>query len=135
MRVHGSAATNRSAVAIRVGLVAVVQVVVVRKFFVCGNIANCPDPDPAPDLVSFAVGIAGVIDEHCGAVAIDHNFAVTQSKKIGGRRVLILLISGFLADARASVLHHPGSRFDGRGGVTAGSVNGGGANDEAHRIQ
>jgi hypothetical protein len=132
--IHCSAATYGAAVAICIVFVAVVEVVIVGKFFVCLNIADGLDPDPAPLLVSFTIGLAGMIDEHGGAVTIDYDFAVAKSKKIGCWRVLILLISKFFADTRASVFHHPSARLNGRGGVASGSMNGRGSNDQAHRI-
>ena len=43
------------------GIVVVVEVVVPEEFFAGGNVADGEDPDPAFDLIDFAVGIAGMI--------------------------------------------------------------------------
>lgn len=72
-RVHGLAAAGSAAVAGGLVLVSIVEVVVVGQLLSGRDIANGNDPDASSYLVGFAIGIAGMIDEHGHAVSVDHS--------------------------------------------------------------
>ena len=84
--IHGSAAFLCAAVADRLIVAAVVEAVVVGDFFSGGDVPDGRDPYTAFDFPSFAIGVATVVDEHRGAVAVDDDRAVSKSKEIGDGR-------------------------------------------------
>src|SRR5580692_224513 len=59
-------------------LVAVIEVVVVGQFFSSRNIALRDDPHLAPNLISLAVWLTGMIDERGHPVAINDALAAIQ---------------------------------------------------------
>ena len=87
-------------------------------------IQTCPS-----DLVGLAVGVAGVVDEHGDAVPVDYLRSVTDSEEIGGGRVLVLYVGLLFGYARPGVFDDAGAILDWLGGVAAGGMDGGGADD------
>jgi hypothetical protein len=67
-------------------------------------------------------------------VAVDHDRTRADAEEIGDGRVLIELVGLRLAEPRAGVFDHAGAFADGCGGVAAGGMDGGGANDQTHRF-
>ena len=129
-RVHRLAAIGGAAVAAGFVLIAVVQVVVIGQLFACGDVANRRNPYPAANLFGFAIGIAGVVDEHRGAVAVDDLFAVAQAEEVGRQRILIFLIGHLFADAGAGVLDNAQAFLDRGHRIAAGGVDSGRTNDQ-----
>jgi len=70
-----------------------------------------------------------MVDKHRRAVAIDHDLAGPESKQVGYDRVLVERIGLLLTDPAACVLRESLALAQSGGGVAAGSVDGGGADD------
>src|SRR3954468_7411301 len=109
---------------------AIEQVVVVRELLAGLDVAHGVDPDPAIDLVGFAVGLAGMVDVHGHAVAIHHVRAAIEREKVRVVLVLVEAVPLFVGDSVAGVLDDARALRDWSGGVTAGSVDSGGADDQ-----
>jgi hypothetical protein len=75
-----------------------------------------------------------MIDEHRNAVAIDDLRPVADAEQIGDRFVFVAAVGLFFIDDGAGVLDHARAFRNRRGGVAAGGVDQGGANDEAHTV-
>jgi len=133
-RIHRSAALACTAVADGLVVAAVVKTIVVGDLFAGSDVANRRNPHAPPDFPRFAVGIATMIDEHCRAVAIDDDRAVSESKQIGNGRVLVCCVGFFLGEARPRVFGYAHA-FTNRGrGIAARGVDGRRANDETHKL-
>lgn len=130
--IHGATAILRAAVAWGLFFAAVVEAVVVAKFLAGGNVADGHNPDSVIGFLGLAIGIAGMVDEHGDAVTIDYFGAIANTEEIGDRFVFVAAVGLLFIDDGASVFDHAGAFRDGRGGVTTGGVDEGGANDEAH---
>ena len=130
--IHGAATILRTAIAWGLFVVAVVQAIVVAKLFAGCDVADGHDPHAVIDFLGFAIRIAGVVDKHGDAVAIDHLGAVADSEQISDRLLFVAAVGLLLIDDGAGVFHYASRFFDRGVGVTTGSVNEGGANDEAH---
>src|SRR5579864_753218 len=122
-RIHGAATFRRAAVA-RGRVFVVVEVVVPDEFFAGGNGAQGKDPDPAFDLVHFAVGIAGMIQVGAQTLAVDYGLAVIQPVQIGAGSAVVKAVGFFGGDARSGVLDHAGALADRCRGVYTDRVNG-----------
>src|SRR5580698_11532174 len=81
--VHRLPAACRAAVAPRFIILTVIQVIFVSQLFAGSNVAQRFDPYASISLVRLTVRIAGMVDEHGRAMAIDHERPVTQAKQIG----------------------------------------------------
>ena len=81
----------------------------------------------------FAVGVAGVVEEHGGAEAVDHGFAVADAEEVGHGQVFVFDVGAVLGHARAGVFDDEGAVADACGGVAACGVDRGGADDECHK--
>lgn len=127
---HGSAALGGSAVACAVGGVGVVEVVLVGEFFAGLDGAEGDDEDPLVFFEGFAVGGAGVVDEHGGAEAVDDGAFGAEGEEVGDDAVLVAEVGFGFGQAGAIVLADAGAFRDGARGVAAGGVDGGGADDE-----
>ena len=73
-----------------------------------------------------------MIDEHGDAMAIDDLRPVANAEQIGDRLVLISAVGLFFIDQRTRIFHDASAFRDRRGGVAAGGVDCGGANDQTH---
>src|SRR5579875_1277944 len=131
-RVHAAPAIAATAVAGRLVL-AVVEAVVVGQFFAGGNVANAFDVDAPVLLVGFAVGIAGVIDEHGHAMTVDHHLAIPYAKKIGEGATIIAIITLGLGDAFAGVFQHARPFGNVVQREASSGMNVGGTNDKARQ--
>ena len=114
--------------------VTIVEAVIVSQLFAGGDVPDGENPDAAIHLVGFAVGIAGVVHEHGGAVTVDDGRPLANAEEVSDRRILIDPVGQGLAQTWAGVFDHAGALADRGGGIAAGSVNGGGANHQAHRV-
>ncbi len=66
-----------------VGEVGVVEVVLVDELFAGGDVAGCGDEDAAFAVFGFAVVVAGVIEEHAGAEAVDDFSFFSEAEEVG----------------------------------------------------
>jgi len=132
LRVHGATAFFSAAVAAGLIVAAVVEAVVVGDLLSSGDVLYGRYPDAIILFAGLAVGVATVVDEHGGAVAVDDHRAVAESKEVGDGRGLVGDVGFVLAEAVAGVLGDALTLADGRGGVAAGGVDGGGADDQCH---
>jgi hypothetical protein len=132
-REHGAAALGGFAVAVGGVVVGVIEVVLVDELLVGGDIADGTNVDAALVLLSAAVGVAGVVEEHGGAEAVDDLALVTEAEEVGDGALGIALVSKLFGNARAVVLEDAAAAGDGVEGIAAGGVDGGGSNEEAGR--
>ena len=130
--VHGAAAVGGAAVAGAGVVGAVVEAIVVGDFAFGGDVAQGDDPDAVVFLDSLGVAVATVVDEHGGAEAVDDGCAVAESKEIGDGVVLVEHVGFVFVDAAAGVFGDALAFANVGGGVAAGGVNGGRANDQSH---
>jgi hypothetical protein len=72
-----------------------------------------------------------MVDERGDTVAVNDP-AVIQTEEVSDVFVLVLLVAFVFADTRTGVLDDARAFFDVSGGVNAGSVDLGGADDEGH---
>ena len=84
---HGAAALDGAAVAVGGGVVGVVEVVLVGELFAGGDVAEGDDEDAAVFIFGLAVGVAGVVDEHGGAEAVDDGAVLSGAEEVGDEAV------------------------------------------------
>src|SRR6185437_811889 len=77
---HRPTAILRTAIAWGFFFVAVIKTVVIAKLFAGYNVADGHDPDTLVNFLSLAIRIAGVVDKHSDAVAIDYFGAVANTE-------------------------------------------------------
>src|SRR6266852_2798910 len=109
--VHSAAAIFRATVAGGRFFV-VIEVVVPDQLFAGSDVAQDKDPDPALDLIDFAVGIAGVIQERAQAFSVNDSFSVFQSIQVGASNAVIAAVGLLWSDAGSSVFHDASSLVD-----------------------
>ena len=85
----------------------------------------------AVDFFGLAVWGAGVVEEHGGAEAVDDHVFGAVAEEVGDEAVGVALVGDGLGHARAFVLADADAFAEGSGGVAAGGVDGGGADDES----
>ena len=132
--VHGAAAFWGAAVAGAGVVAAVPETVVVGDFVAGGDGAAGDDPDAAVILNGFAVALAAVVDEHGGAETVDDKMSVAESKEVGNWVVDVEGIGEVFGESLAGVLGDALTFADGCGGVAAGGVDSGRANDESQGV-
>src|ERR1035437_443405 len=108
LRVHGAAASFCAAVAEGFIVAAIVEAVVVGDLLAGGDLPDGLDPHPAAHLAGLAVGLATVVDEHGGAMAVDDDGAVAESKQEGDGRGVVWCVGLGLGAAVAGVLGDAG---------------------------
>src|SRR5580692_9051092 len=131
-RVHASPAALAAAVTGSIVL-AVVEPVIVGEFFAGSDVANAGDEDAVSVLIGLAIGIAGVIDEHRHAVAVDYNFAIADTEQISEWAPIVAIVAFGLGNAFASVFQYPSTVGYVVQRKTSGGMNVRGANDEARQ--
>jgi len=104
-------------------VIGVVKVVLIGYLFSGSDIARRHNPDSAIDVFSLAVGVAGVIDEHCCPKAVDHLSMITGAEEVGYEAVFVAFISFVFGKARAIVLDDRLSFAYATHCVTTGGVN------------
>ena len=98
------AAVGGAAVAVGGFVVGVVEVVLVDELFAGCDVADGLDVDAAVVFDGFAVGRAGVVDEHGGGEAVDDVVGAVDGEEIGDGLFGVAVIRDVLGDARAVVL-------------------------------
>ncbi len=129
---HCAAALLRSTGARALVIVAIVKAIVVAKLFSRSNVPDRRDPNAPVNLLSLAVRVAGVVDEHGGSVSIDDLRAVPNGKQIGDRFIFVAKVGLVLIDQGPGIFHDARAFCDGRGGIAASSMNRRGTDDKAH---
>lgn len=127
---HGSAAGGGAAVAVLCLVGGVVEVVLIGEFFTGGDVAQGHDKDAVITLYCFAVGGAGVIDEHGGAEAVYDVLFVAVAEEVGDDAVAVSGVCDALGHAGSVVLAHDPAFAEGARCVAAGSVDCRRADDE-----
>jgi hypothetical protein len=64
------------------------------------------NPDATGLLIGFAIGIAGVIEEHGHGMAVNDDVTAANPEQIGQRAVFIPLVSFVLAEPGAVIFEH-----------------------------
>src|SRR5579862_10023263 len=105
-------------------ILVVVEVVVPHKFFASLNVAQGEKPDPAFDLIHFAVGFARMIQIRAYAGTVDDGPAVFQSIEVSARHTVIAPVRLFGRDALAVIFDDASSFANGRRSVYADCVDG-----------
>jgi hypothetical protein len=82
-------------------------------------------------LLGVAVGVAGVVEEHGGAEAVDDVALVAEAEEVGDGALGVALVGEFLGDARSVVLEDALAAGDGIERVAASGMDGRGANEQA----
>jgi hypothetical protein len=131
-RIHCAPAALGAAIADCFVVAAVIETVVVGDLFAGLDGFDGLDPDSPVLFTGFAVGGATVVDKHRCAVTVDDDLTISQSKEIGDGRFLIVGVGFFFAYAAPGILGDASAFAEVGGGIAAGGVNGGGANDETH---
>ena len=127
---HGPPAFLRAAIAIRIIVIAVEQVVLVGQFFPSGNVADRKDKHPPIHVVRFAVRVTGVIDKHGDPKPVDHRLVDSTAEQVGNIPPLISFIRLIFAEARSVVLADPFALFDRPCRITARCMNRRRTNDQ-----
>lgn len=127
---HGAAAIGGVAEAGLVVLVGIVEVVFVGELFAGVDVAEGEDEDALVGFFGDAVGGAAVIDEHGGTEAVDDLAVVADGEEVGDVAFGVALVCGGFGEAGAVVFEDACALADGREGVAAGAVDGGGADEE-----
>lgn len=115
--------------AIRIIIVAVVEVIFVRQLFASGNITNGPDPNLSVNLFGFAIWIAGMIEKHSCPESIDH-FVLPDAEQVSYEPVLISFIRYIFGKTWAVIFHDESSLFDWSRGVATGRMDRRGADNK-----
>ena len=106
--------------------------VLVGEFLAGGDVADGVDEDAFVfGFFRLAVGIAVVVEEHGGAKAVDHGVAVANAEEIGDGTFAVTVVGLGLGKTGAVVFEDTRTFADGIEGVAAGTVDGGGPNEEA----
>lgn len=127
---HGAAAVGGVAEAGLIVLVGVMEVVFVGEFFAGADVAEGKDEDALVHFFALAVGSAAMVDEHGGTEAVDDFAVVADGEEVGDVAFGVALVGGGLGEAGAVVFEDACAFADGGKGVAAGTVDGGGANEE-----
>lgn len=131
-RKHGFAAVFRTAVAGGFGWIAVVEVVVVGQLFAGSDISQGENPDAFARLFCFAVGVAGMVEEHGSTVAVDDLLSIADAEEVGHGQGFVFDVGGLLGHTGAGVFDDARTLGNGSRGVAACGMDCGGANDETH---
>ena len=79
---HGPSTLLRAAVAIAFGIIAVIEVVLIRQLLSSSNIPNRTHKDPSLVLFRLTVRCTGVVDEHSRPEPIDHRPRLAAAKQM-----------------------------------------------------
>ena len=131
-RVHGATAILGAAIARGLVITAVIKAVIVGDFFARRNALHGVDPYPALFLPCLAIWVAAVVDEHGGAMAVDDDRAISESKQVGDGRLFIEHVRLILTESRTGVFRYARTLRDTSCGIATGGVNRGGADDKCH---
>src|ERR1019366_88446 len=130
--VHASAATFAATETGRF-VVAIIETIVVGKFFAGSNVANRGDEDAFPFFVGLAVGIARMVHKHRHPVAIDHHLAIANAEQISERAAFVAGVAFGLGDALSRVFQDASTLGNIVKGEASSSVNVRGTNDETRQ--
>jgi len=133
---HSAAALGSAAIAVAgIFEVGVVEVVLVDKFFAGGDVAGCDDVDMAAEVFGFAVGVAGVIEEHACAEAVDDLVALADAEEVSNHALGVADVGEVFREAWAVVLENALTATDGVECDAAGSVDSGGLDQKTRRSE
>ena len=83
--------------------------VLVEELFAGGYVADGDDVDALVLFEGFAVGGAGMVDEHGGSEAVNNLTFLPDSEEIGDDAVGVAVVGGLFGNARAVVLDDAGA--------------------------